>query len=152
MIIVDPENNTVDKAAGRVTLKLLVQRYPPYRNAPGLWPDFAETLKAAVDLVIANPTDEEALATVAALNAVLAQLLQLPTFVADSEGSDDEKVYVSIAGNWAELAQTTLDVLYPPVPEAFSSVVFGAATRGLPPGTYGGEQWSYRWLDERYRL
>lgn len=151
MIIVDPNNNTVDKAAGRVTLKLLVQRYPSYRNNPGLWPDFPETLKAAADLAIAEPANEEALATVAALNAVLAQLLQLPTFVAESEGSDDEKVYVSIAGNWVELAQTTLDILYPPVPEAFSSVVFGSATRGLPPGYYGGEVVGYRWLDERYR-
>lgn len=145
MIIVDPANNTADRPEGRKTLTLLVKRYPGYRLYPGLYPDFANVLLDAVDAT-AHPV--EAPVNIKALNAILTQLAALPTFVADSEGSDSEKVFVSIAGNWEELAQTVLDTLYesPGGNATGSGVVFGSATRGLPPdcGPYG-----YRWLDER---
>lgn len=131
MIIVDPNNNTADKPEGRKTLTLLVKRYPGYRNNPTLYPDFASVLLDAVDAVT-HP--EDAPVNIKALDAVLAQLAELPTFVADSEGSEAQRVFVSIAGNWEELAQTVLDILYEPPggDTTGNGVVFGSATRGLP--------------------
>lgn len=130
MIIVDPEKNTADEPEGRKTLTLLVKRFPGYRLNPGLYPDFANVLLAAVDTVN-NP---EAPVNIKALNAILAQLAEFPTFVAETEGSDADRTFVSITGNWEELALTVLDILYEPPggDTTGSGVVFGAATRGLP--------------------
>lgn len=125
MIIVDPANNTADKPEGRKTLTLLVRRYKEYTNNLPLYPDFTGTLLAAV----ADPT--EGPVNVKALNAILAQLLTFPMLVADSEGSQDERIYFSIGGNWDELAQTVLDTLYEPAPTPFVGA-FVVAERGLP--------------------
>lgn len=136
MIIVDPLNNTVDKEEGRKTLTLLVYRCPRYRANKALYPDFPGVLLAAAG----NAADAKA------LNSVLAQLTTLPQFVADSEGSDQRKVFFSVTGNWVELAETVLDILYVPPDDFSGGQSYIAITRGLPSPSY---ETHYILLDER---
>jgi hypothetical protein len=139
MIIVDPAKNTVDQPEGRKTLILLVRRSKVVRAFPDLYADFITRLDAAI--VAVDQTDA------LALNAVLAQLLLLPQFVADSEGSDTRRTFFSVGGNWEELANTAIDVLYEPYGD-MSGAMFGSVTRGMPPGC---DPYDYNiiWLDER---
>jgi hypothetical protein len=143
VIIVDPANNTADRPEGRKTLTLLVKRYSGYKLNKPLYPELTTVLLDAVDTV-AHP--DEAPTTIKALNAVLAQVNRLPKFSAELEGEAAGGVFVSIAGNWDELAQTVLDILYEtPDINTTGSIVFGAATRGMPDCGPTG----YVWRDER---
>lgn len=87
----------------QLTLELLVQRFPRYRDNRHLYPN----LSLKIDTEQQLPTVKTK-----ALRAVLKALSQLPGIVVESQGSDKQPGFFSTDLNWQELAQQVLDVLF----------------------------------------
>jgi hypothetical protein len=110
----------------QLALAMLVKRYPFYKRQPGRWPDLAGKIASVSGMpgslnVIAGgdpntpttpttPTMDDVKGM--ALDAILTALRGLPGVVVEDEGTDKEKVFLSTAQNWEELAQGVLDILY----------------------------------------
>lgn len=116
---INAENNTVALTDEQVmNLSLLVKKFPPYRDAPGLWPNLAVKL-----------SQEQTGMTVKtkALKAVLTALGKLPTIVVESSGTSESTSHFSTVENWYDFAEIVLNVLYDiPVP-------FGRTTVSVVP-------------------
>jgi hypothetical protein len=103
--------------AKRLALAMLVKRVPANKRRPSNVSDIAARIAAVagtdpngVPAVPATPTIDDVKGM--ALDAVLTRLRGLPGVVVQDEGSDKERVFLSTAENWQELAQDVLDVLY----------------------------------------
>jgi hypothetical protein len=86
-----------------MTLSLLVKKYPPYRDASGMWPNFADKLAEEV----VTPTVKTQ-----ALKAVVTALGKIPAIVVESNGTDQSQSHFSTTDNWWELAELVLNTLY----------------------------------------
>jgi len=86
-----------------LNLTLLVKKYPPYRDASGMWPDLAGKL-----------ADEQGTPTVKtkALKAVLTALGTIPSIVVESNGNEQAQSHFSTTENWYEYAELILNTLY----------------------------------------
>lgn len=86
-----------------LNLSLLVKKYPPYREAAGMWPGFADKLAAEK----ATPTVKTK-----ALKAVLTALGTIPSIVVESNGTANSQSHFSTTENWYEYAELILNTLF----------------------------------------